>query len=406
MRLLAILKLIVVGIIPCVFGGVTTLTDLNYDELVTNSKDLWLLEFYAPWCGHCKRLRPVLDELAQDESPSRPMQVGVMDATAEKTTPGKFGIKSYPTIKYFRDGVYGKYEGPRTIEGFRTFRERMHGPAFHVLESEANLKDLLNTSPVVFVLRTTTTTGSSGSSSSREIPSLFQAVAKQNQAQATFAVIQSSGGMALSFSKVEGGKHTKYMNIDGIDWGNTANNDMDRLGDFVKGNNYPLVASLDSHNFKHLGSLKRTMVIAVVDYKDAGQSKKLLDDLDAAATTLPLEQAENFVFGHLDGVQWKGFVKQYEAKVPALLLLDIAKEKYHTTLCDKDFSADSITSILAGLTSGNVTMKATPSKGFLQDIKKKLVDYYPYSLLCLLPIVLIIVSMLLYYPDESKAKKE
>jgi hypothetical protein len=262
-------------------------------------------------------------------------QAGVMEATAEKTTPGNFGIKSYPTIKYFRDGVYGKYEGPRTIEGFRTFRERMHGPAFHVLESEAHLKDLLNTSPVVFVLRTTTTPGSSsGSSFSGDIPSLFQAVAKQNQAQATFAVIQSS---ALSFSKVESGKHTKYMNIDGIEWGNTANKDIDRLGEFVKGNNYPLVASLDSHNFKHLGSLKRTMVIAVVDYKDAGQSKKLLGDLDAAATTLPLEQAENFVFGHLDGVQWKGFVKQYEAKVPALLLLDIAKELEAAALADSYF---------------------------------------------------------------------
>lgn len=396
------LVLIVVGIIPGVFGGVKILTDETYDELVTNSQDLWLLEFYAPWCGHCKRLRPVLDELAQDESPTRPMQVGVMDATAEKTIPGKFGIKSYPTIKYFKDGVYGKYEGPRTIEGFRTFRERMHGPAFHVLESEASLKDLLKTSPVVFVLITTT----SGSGDS-VVPSLFQAVAKQNQAQATFAVIQSSQTTDLSFSKVESGKHTKYMNIGGIDWGNAATNDMDRLGEFVKGNNYPLVASLDSHNFKHLGSLKKTMVIAVVNYKDtAGQSKKLLDDLDAAATSLPLEQAENFVFGHLDGVQWKGFVKQYEAKVPALLLLDVAKEKYHTTLCDKDFSADSIASILAGLTSGNVTMKATPSKGFFQDIKKKLVDYYPYSLLCFLPMVLIIVSMLLYYPDESKAKKE
>ena len=378
-------------------GGVSILTDENYDSQVTGSTDLWLLEFYAPWCGHCKRLRPILDELAQNPSTKFPMRVGVMDATSEKVIPGKFGVKSYPTIKYYKDGVYGKYEGPRTIEGFLKFSERMHGPVFTELQLEtrdAQLEQLYSSSQVVFLL-----TYPRGTS----VPALFKTFAKQYQAQATFSAVEE--GTEISFSKLEKGKHSKRMLIDGINW-SSPDAHISKLEEFLLRNNHPLISSLDSHNFKQLGNLKRLMVIAVVDYKDSGASKKLMSELDRTATELTLEHAEHFVFGHLDGVQWKIFVKQYEASVPALLLLDLAKEQYHTTLVGKDFTASSISSILTNYIQGSVTMKAVPSKGFFEDIKKKFSDFYPYSLLALVPIFLLIASFLVYYPEDSKTKKE
>lgn len=43
---------------------VVVLTDSNFDELVMQSKDIWLVEFYAPWCGHCKKLEPEWNEAA------------------------------------------------------------------------------------------------------------------------------------------------------------------------------------------------------------------------------------------------------------------------------------------------------------------------------------------------------
>jgi protein disulfide-isomerase A1 len=383
-------------------SGATVLTDDNYASLVESSSDLWLLEFYAPWCGHCKRLRPVLDELAQNPSKKFPMRIGVMDATAEKAIPGKFGIKSYPTIKFYKDGVYGKYEGARSIEGFSKFSERMHGPPIALLEGAnlpEQLSDILSSFPVVFLL---TYTGTS-------VPVAFQSLAKQMQAEATFAAVH---GTEESIAKLEDGKvPPKLMDLRGLDLSKTDS--ATKIESFVKANNHPLVSALDSHNFKQLGSLGKVMVIAIVDYKDKILTKRFTSDLETAASSS--KHADRFVFGHLDGVHWSTFVKQYEASVPALMFLDLSKEMFHTKLVAQDFiaSADQIQAALSGVAEGSLTMKLVPSKGIVAQIKtafddviKKLSDYYPYSLLCALPIVLLVLSFAMDYPQEDSKKKK
>jgi len=98
---------------------VVTLTDANFNELVLQGDDTWLVEFYAPWCGHCKNLAPHWARAATEVKDKTEGQVklGALDATVHQATASKYGIRGYPTIKIFRKGF--KSEAPVDYDGGR-----------------------------------------------------------------------------------------------------------------------------------------------------------------------------------------------------------------------------------------------------------------------------------------------
>ena len=107
-------------------GGsdVIVLTEDNFDDLVYAEDDsIWFVEFYAPWCGHCKNLEPVWEELASDLKGK--VKVAKVDATAQESLGQRFGVRGYPSIKFFNvgpksDASATAYEGGRDLESFKT----------------------------------------------------------------------------------------------------------------------------------------------------------------------------------------------------------------------------------------------------------------------------------------------
>jgi len=98
--------------------AVIELTETNFNALVMDSEDHWLVEFYAPWCGHCKNLAPEWEEAAKQLKGS--VKLGAVDATAHGALAQKYGVKGYPTIKLFGAGKKKKakdYQGPREAAG-------------------------------------------------------------------------------------------------------------------------------------------------------------------------------------------------------------------------------------------------------------------------------------------------
>jgi len=101
-------------------GPVKIVTGSNFDEIVNDpSKDL-LLEFYAPWCGHCKQLAPKYDQLGEKMKSHKNVVIAKIDATANDFDREKFKVSGYPTI-YFRPATKagGKLASPVTYEGNR-----------------------------------------------------------------------------------------------------------------------------------------------------------------------------------------------------------------------------------------------------------------------------------------------
>lgn len=108
-----------------------TLTTANFDE-ETSGKSTFV-KFHAPWCGHCKRVKPVWIEVGNLYASKADTVIGDVDCTHPDSQDlcTKYGIRGFPTFKYFTDAtdVFGaKYEGDRTFEGFRDVVETHLGP--------------------------------------------------------------------------------------------------------------------------------------------------------------------------------------------------------------------------------------------------------------------------------------
>jgi protein disulfide-isomerase A6 len=76
---------------------VVDLNPSNFDSTVIQSDDLWFVEFYAPWCGHCKNLAPEWKKAASALKGF--VKVGAVDADQHRELGGRYGIRGFPTIK-------------------------------------------------------------------------------------------------------------------------------------------------------------------------------------------------------------------------------------------------------------------------------------------------------------------
>ncbi|XP_047985206.1 protein disulfide-isomerase A6 homolog [Leguminivora glycinivorella] len=113
------------GVLLCVAGSqalydsssdVVELTPSNFDRLVTNSDEVWIVEFYAPWCGHCKNLVPEYKKAAK--ALKGIIKVGAVDADQHKSLSSKYGVNGFPTIKVFTGSKHTPYQGQRTADAF------------------------------------------------------------------------------------------------------------------------------------------------------------------------------------------------------------------------------------------------------------------------------------------------
>ena len=82
--------------------SILKLTDAEFESQVVNSKKPILVDYWAEWCGPCKMIAPILEEVAAEMSDK--VLIGKLNVDENSQTPPKYGIRGIPTLMLFKDG--------------------------------------------------------------------------------------------------------------------------------------------------------------------------------------------------------------------------------------------------------------------------------------------------------------
>lgn len=164
---------------------VLPLTIKNFEATIS-SRPLIMVEFYAPWCGHCKHFAPEYEKAARALKDRVPL--AKVDATRETTLRERYNVHSYPSVFLFRDGKPEEFPGERVSDAVVRWVDEQRQPALRIVSSESALQAEIQKrgDKVFFVAR-----------GDKELQSVFQKVAITYRSLGAYFYLESQETQAI-----------------------------------------------------------------------------------------------------------------------------------------------------------------------------------------------------------------
>jgi len=325
---------------------VVVLTGAAFDKHLKDNRHS-LVEFYAPWCGHCKKLEPEFDKASL--SLKDKVVLGKVDATEEKDLASRYKVKGFPTMIWFEDGKDVEFDGGRTAEGIIEWAQSMIGAAV----TETAVPPAPAGDKPQVVLR-------AGSL----LPG-FEEAAKLNRRKAAWFYVKDAGAMKVVLQ--HRGEEALEL-TDGM-------NDKDKVSTFVVDNVLPLFGRLDGDSWDKYMDGGKGLVWSLFP-NPTGAIEDVENQHRAMMTDVAKKVKKNYVVTVTDTDKFKEAVDNMlgVTKFPAVAVQKKAgdKRKY---VYEGQMTADSIVKFVQDVDEGKVgpKLKSEPVPPASDDAVKVLV---------------------------------
>ncbi|KNE72352.1 protein disulfide-isomerase domain [Allomyces macrogynus ATCC 38327] len=292
------------------YGKVVDLNSASFDEVVSQGGP-WLLEFYAPWCGHCRHLEPIYDQLGK--ALAGKMNVARIDADLDAALGSRFGIKGFPTIKLYRGGQTVEYRGPRTLQALYDYALSAVQPAPVPLVDAAQWAQTTKEYEVAVAYVYDEAT-------SKDATRAFLSAIEQWTGAGVGAVVASSDAAVASGVKRPAVVVARrgYDEVASID---VKGGDSAAIAAFVRANQYALVPELTDSNAGDLmqagkvrgsATARHIVLLAILDAAHAAPDSREQTVVQQAARDLRAKYTSDTTVNvqtiWVDGVKWSEYV--------------------------------------------------------------------------------------------------
>jgi len=323
--------------------NVLVLKSDNFEDAL--KLDFVLVEFYAPWCGHCKALAPeyatAATQLRKDESN---IYLAKVDATQETELAERYEVRGYPTLKFFIKGTPIEYNGGRTSEQLIKWLQKKTGPAATTLSSVDDAKKFIEASPVTvigFFSDPESVEAKAYLDAAMELDEYAFGLVTDNDVRTGLEVTQD--GVVL-FKNFDEKRNDLVENIN-----------KDEIKKFIASNSLPLVVEFSHQTAQKIfgGDVKAHNLLFIS--KSASESDQIIENFRNVAkdykNKVLFVTINSDVEDHERIMEFFGLKKD---QVPELRLIKLEEEMTKFKPPTKDLTLESIKTFVEGVLDGSI----------------------------------------------------
>ncbi|CAI0554434.1 unnamed protein product [Linum tenue] len=367
-------------------GKVLVLDESNFDSAISTFDHIFV-DFYAPWCGHCKRLAPELDKAAAIVAESKDaIVIAKIDAEKYRRLADKHDVDGYPTLKIFIHGVGMDYYGPRKADLLVRYLKKFVAPNVATLDSDSAIKEFVEGAGTFFPIYLGFGLDESTISNLavKYKKKAWFAVAKGFSEDVMLQYNFDKAPALVSINPTYNEQNTFYGPFE-----------EEFIDTFITQNFLPLAVPMNHDTLKILKDDKRKIVLTIVEDELEEKSRNLIKLLKAAASA-----NRDLVFGYVGVKQWGEFADSFgdngKKNLPRSVVWD-GDEEYHVVLgserMEEEDQGTQISQFLEGFRAGRTDKRQISGPSFMSFINSLIGVRLVYILVFLVGVFMLIQSI-------------